>query len=389
MAKRSCWKDWHEWFQVRSFLLSDVVDEQIKGIDRVRVWQTTGQVPLAVSATADLLETRLDQETRSDVQTALTLAMILVRIINGLADASRSGIYAKPISILITEIGIPLWIVDVRHEISHNKMPTLAVLRLAVMEIWNWLVVNYWGSQTNALLKESESASRWIACSPVAEASDFSYKHIREYIVPCLVYGTAFGYQTGIVVDETQESRVKEVCRALQAQWNLFRSCLFVHLCQALIVQPKFRSSYLKWIRYLLRQAESTGFPIYQLWRSFQRVGDAEMVSLLQECLEDEETESEYWRPCPLGTYGVEEFICPSNFELCSSPCFLDLNKDQTDTTVLFNQLDAQYEQAIFGTPPPSEPEKSPSPPLSSPSSSDSASDDENHILEDLKIELW
>ena len=42
-------------------------------------------------------------------------------------------------------------LVDVRHEASHNELPSLALLRLAAEEALQWLQASYWQRQADHL----------------------------------------------------------------------------------------------------------------------------------------------------------------------------------------------------------------------------------------------
>ena len=43
--------------------------------------------------------------------------------------------------------GLPRLLVDIRHEATHNELPSLGVLRLAAQSALNWLQDSYWGQQ--------------------------------------------------------------------------------------------------------------------------------------------------------------------------------------------------------------------------------------------------
>ena len=45
---------------------------------------------------------------------------------------------------------------DVRHEASHNDMPSLPVLRLAASQAWHWLCQHYWQAQVQQLQQQDD-----------------------------------------------------------------------------------------------------------------------------------------------------------------------------------------------------------------------------------------
>jgi ribosomal biogenesis protein LAS1 len=51
---------------------------------------------------------------------------------------------AAPISVLCGKMGIAGWLVDIRHEASHNALPTLGALRLAASTLLEFLKSEYW-----------------------------------------------------------------------------------------------------------------------------------------------------------------------------------------------------------------------------------------------------
>ena len=46
-------------------------------------------------------------------------------------------------------VGLPRILVDVRHEASHNELPSLALLRLAADSALTWLAHSYWQAQAD------------------------------------------------------------------------------------------------------------------------------------------------------------------------------------------------------------------------------------------------
>jgi hypothetical protein len=47
--------------------------------------------------------------------------------------------------------GLPQLLVDVRHEASHNELPSLSLLRVAAAEALAWLQASYWQRQADHL----------------------------------------------------------------------------------------------------------------------------------------------------------------------------------------------------------------------------------------------
>lgn len=84
--------------------------------------------------------------------------MAICRFVNGFVDTAQKGQFAAPIHRLAEQLSIPLYLVEIRHDVTHGRLPTLAYLRMAAKDALKWLGVHYWASQ--ALLLESLTGNR-------------------------------------------------------------------------------------------------------------------------------------------------------------------------------------------------------------------------------------
>lgn len=79
----------------------------------------------------------------SEIRYALATAVI--RSINGLADVlQQQRREATSISILCKHLGIPSWLVDIRHDATHNKVPPLPMLEIAASTVLQYFRQVYW-----------------------------------------------------------------------------------------------------------------------------------------------------------------------------------------------------------------------------------------------------
>lgn len=143
------WSSWEEWQRVGDWLLSaDPVSVQ-KGLDRVSAWRVRGRVPLGVDSTACFVETRLSQKNGELSQLSLRMqySLAVVRMVNGIADSSQKGRVAASVASLASAAGLPRLLVDLRHEATHNELPSLPALQLAAHHALDWLRTNYWQRQ--------------------------------------------------------------------------------------------------------------------------------------------------------------------------------------------------------------------------------------------------
>jgi hypothetical protein len=188
----SVWMDWTEWQQVYHAFFSNELrsidndmnsmatadhlhqnrnhddvetadnDAILNALARVAAWRARSDLPVAIEATAQLVEINCHDHAyglatpgrsmyRSHEELRLLYAATIIRCVNGLVDASQKGAYAMAISALAMRIGIPLWIVDIRHEAAHTKLPSLPTLQLAAQSLRQWLFEHYWQPQNAAV----------------------------------------------------------------------------------------------------------------------------------------------------------------------------------------------------------------------------------------------
>lgn len=146
------WQDREEWLYVyRTLFNFDNPDAQRGAVDRVAAWKSrsVGKLPLAIESTANLVSAHLglaDLGTR-DVEGRLTLAMAIVRFVNGMVDQVQKGKFARSVQSIGEEIGLPDWLVDLRHEATHAGLPSMETLHCGLRASLSWLQNEYWDAQ--------------------------------------------------------------------------------------------------------------------------------------------------------------------------------------------------------------------------------------------------
>jgi len=137
-------------------LFSDDPEMVKEGLNTVEMWRLRGSTPIAVEATADLLRAKLEHTVPGDdeIKTRLYLAMVLVRLVNGVTDPAQRGEYAKSVSMLANRLGLSRIIVDIRHDATHKRLPSLSLLKIAADEALMFLYNKYWEPQRNALVTQ-------------------------------------------------------------------------------------------------------------------------------------------------------------------------------------------------------------------------------------------
>lgn len=144
------WINKAEWDQVLEYLYSQDVALQRFAVHRISAWKSryANSTPVAVDCTADLV--RCQVLDRSGQLTGDDLVMLygtaLVRFVN-LITERKQGMVAKPLRRLAGKLNIPEWVVDLRHEFTHKKLPTLKWCRKGCKVVLEWLHQTYWSRQ--------------------------------------------------------------------------------------------------------------------------------------------------------------------------------------------------------------------------------------------------
>lgn len=106
---------------------------------QLSAWKAITTLPHALESTLGLLSVILQDDTQQSWSPALYLrqsyATAIIRMVNGLVDPLQVGTYARSIASIATQLGLPLWLVEMRHAATHEDLPSLALLRDAAKEV--------------------------------------------------------------------------------------------------------------------------------------------------------------------------------------------------------------------------------------------------------------
>ncbi|KAG1055472.1 hypothetical protein G6F43_002572 [Rhizopus delemar] len=160
------WINQEEFETVYKWLFADRkqhVETIRRALDRIQAWSSRGRIPFSVEITGMLIESILRDErfgeTMSHKELRLLYSMTLVRFVNGLVDQEQKGKYAKTVLTIAKSIGLPPWYVDLRHESTHERLPSLIVLRGAAVQAVAWLHDHYWIHNLNRAEEDDEEKS--------------------------------------------------------------------------------------------------------------------------------------------------------------------------------------------------------------------------------------
>ena len=190
------WASWDEWLHTYRCLYPHSGEDGSEGasrraskrrivqaLDTIDAWRLRGRVPMAVEATGTLKRLELlddaeeegekDTDTdkgkgtnknkNADVQSLrLQYSLAIVRFVNGVADAGQKGRVAASVASLAHQAGLSRLLVDIRHESTHNELPTLRVLRLGARQALEWLRHRYWEAQRVGVARGRSKVTRVV-----------------------------------------------------------------------------------------------------------------------------------------------------------------------------------------------------------------------------------
>lgn len=110
----------------------------------------------------------------SELSLRMSYSSAVMRATNGLADASvaNRGLkkpgYGVSVAALCEQIGLPGWVVDMRHDAAHNELPSLPSLRLASKTLLGYLGDKYWSELVRL---RAEAAAKAVGILDAYKAS--------------------------------------------------------------------------------------------------------------------------------------------------------------------------------------------------------------------------
>jgi hypothetical protein len=163
-ARSTPWKSWKEWAVVYDLIKSGGILELRKALVFIREWSARGRLPIAVEATADIIDAFSCDPFYSDVSVSipskplgLLYGNILSRFVSLVVDLGQKGAVAASMETIGGIAGFPGWIIQLRHAVSHAaEYPRIEILRKGVIELFEkCVVVKYWDVQAS-LIRNAE-----------------------------------------------------------------------------------------------------------------------------------------------------------------------------------------------------------------------------------------
>ena len=141
------WRNWNEWRDLYTLLYSENKDSVIQGTAKVSALASKGPIPTAIEVTASI------QKNLFVEKSAMGLSLSIIRFINGVVEPFKNINQNSPISTIGSQLGIPEYIVAIRHSATHGKLPSFEFATLAALQALQWLKENYWIPQLNQLFQ--------------------------------------------------------------------------------------------------------------------------------------------------------------------------------------------------------------------------------------------
>lgn len=167
------WYNRHEWERTYQNLFSSSAEDQSAGLGSVAAWRSRlySHLPRAIEATAALVRAQLsDSRLQSGTSDAGRLspeelsslyALAIVRFVGDIVEPVRGvkNISAKEAAF---QLGIPDWILELRHASAHGSVcgsASLGVLRSAASLLLQWLRLHHWEPQRDTLVATEAAAA--------------------------------------------------------------------------------------------------------------------------------------------------------------------------------------------------------------------------------------
>lgn len=205
----------------------------------------------------------------------LAYSAAIIRGVNGLTDAALNPYKAQSVHTLACKLDLPNWLVNVRHDASHNELPTLSCLRICATTLLQWLNDRYHvplhlsrDNEANRALKllhqynDHAKQSEWDKCNHLISEKfiklpiDIGYIALLNYFVlrgldesKSIQYvkggvGGAFIPSSSIAFSDeifrNHRQLYTPLLRQVLQRWNGFLNCLLNCLVDQALLMEKW-----------------------------------------------------------------------------------------------------------------------------------------------------
>ncbi|KAG6019494.1 hypothetical protein E4U41_003208 [Claviceps citrina] len=135
---------------------------QKQAVARVSMWMQRGNCPHMVESTALLTAAMLSDDGLADGVYAVRAAYSAAfsRFVTGLLDGHQDKQRKQSMYSIAKTIGLPATFVELRHQATHEQLPSLAKLRSAAKKALDWIWNYYWKHLVENLTAPKSDACR-------------------------------------------------------------------------------------------------------------------------------------------------------------------------------------------------------------------------------------
>ncbi|XP_033740922.1 ribosomal biogenesis protein LAS1L-like [Pecten maximus] len=160
------WKNRNEFECVYNEIFGDNSQLQTHAVGRIDVWRSRAlhKIPVAIDSTAAIVHAKLyhqkavqsKQDRQQDNEIRSSYSLALIRFVNHITEKRQIGEYAQPVHVLASKVGVPEWIVELRHDATHRHLPPLPMLVSACDWALSWLKNEFWKKQLSSMAQKVE-----------------------------------------------------------------------------------------------------------------------------------------------------------------------------------------------------------------------------------------
>ena len=158
------WSCDDEWKHVFDLLYSNKADDLQLGVDIVEIWKIRAaggaKISLSIELTSDLVQCSLSiKKEGATTKNRLLLSAVFIRFVSLISDIDQVKRQKIPISKVCTDLGIPVWVSDLRNESAHSTLPSVDITMAALDICLNYLKESYWFPHWHILFEMGHNSS--------------------------------------------------------------------------------------------------------------------------------------------------------------------------------------------------------------------------------------
>lgn len=136
--------------------------------------------------------------------------------VTGLIDSNQTDRYKRSMYSVAQDIGLPASFVELRHQVTHDELPSLVVLRQAAERSLAWLWQHFWANIGDVLEKATQDAGAKDAAKEelVKTLREGFRDLLRSYVKDRLRDYKARGDQAQFISPSEEKDITKEICKA-------------------------------------------------------------------------------------------------------------------------------------------------------------------------------